>query len=301
MTPNDPPRFRNLAAADGVVAAELLAGASPAPRRAPSAAAVGAAWNTPEAGFVAVDGSGLAALATVHLGPSIYTGDDWAHIEDFVVRGGDEEPLTGALLRHTLRALTARGFPQASIGMPTGQEWLAGEARAAGLVEELQYMGRDRLDEVSAVVPPGLAVRAAHDGDAARLSDLVGVFAREFGYPSAAHPATVTDYLGRHNTGCLIAEYGDEAAGFVATSTPFSLHYGGLSLMIDDLVVLPELRRRGIAAALVERALECASERGCTVARLWMQPEAPAARGFYAALGFTDFGQVLMLPTADGH
>ena len=69
--------------------------------------------------------------------------------------------------------------------------------------------------------------------------------------------------------------------------------------MIDDLVVRPELRRRGIARALVETTLSWAVARDCAVARLWMQAGDAAARAFYASLGFADDGCVLMLPAPD--
>jgi GNAT superfamily N-acetyltransferase len=301
VTPHDQPRFRDLVAADAAAGVELLAGASPAPRRAPSATAVGAAWSTRGAGF-AVDDGGLAALATLLLTPSIYTGTDWAHIEDVVARAGAEARLARPLLEHALQELEARDFPQVSVGVPAGQEWLAAEARAMGLSEELRSMSRavpDGSDVTGSALPAGLTIRAAHDGDATALSGLIALFAAEFGHPSAADATTVVDFLRRDGTGCLIAEYGDVAAGFVATSTPFSLRYGGLTLMIDDLVVRPELRRRGIGRALVKRTLAWAAARDCAAARLWMEADDATARAFYTSLGFADDGHVLM-PPAEG-
>lgn len=301
MTLHDRPRFRDLVAADAAAGVKLLAGASPAPRRVSSATVVGTAWNTHEAGFAA-DDDGLAALATLQLTPSIYAGTDWAHIEDVAVRTGSEMRLARPLLEHALRGLEARDYPQVSVGIPAGQEWLAGEARALGLSEELRYMSRAVPDATGAhedALPASLTIRAARASDAGALSELIALFAAEFGHPSAADTGTVVDFLRRDGTGCLVAALGDGAAGFVATSTPFSLHYGGLTLMIDDLVVRPELRRRGIARALVERTLVWAAAQDCTAVRLWMQPDDARARAFYASLGFADDGCVLMRPAPD--
>ncbi len=304
MTPR-PVDFRGLTSGDAAAALALLAGARPAPMVTASAEATAAAWSAPGAGFAAIDQDrGLTALATLHLAPSIYTGADWAHIEDVVVRSTVGAQLTEPLLRHARTELAARGFPQTSVGIPPGQEWLAVAARAAGFVDELLYMSRGALGDLRdrvptgwrSAVPAGLSVRAAHDGDAAALDELVAVFARDFGYPSGADTATVRDFLGRPNTGAMIAELEGEPAGFIATSSAFSLHHGGPTLMLDDLFVRPEARRRGIARALVEGSLESAAARGATTARLWMQGDDEVARRFYASLGFSADGHVLMLP-----
>jgi hypothetical protein len=46
----------------------------------------------------------------------------------------------------------------------------------------------------------------------------------------------------------------------------------------------------------VEGSLESAAARGATTARLWMQGDDEVARRFYASLGFSADGHVLMLP-----
>jgi ribosomal protein S18 acetylase RimI-like enzyme len=302
--------YRDLTEDDAAAALGLLAGASPAPRRTPGEPTVAGAWRAPGAGIAAVDdGGALAALATLQLTPSIYTGGDWAHLEDCVVRAGDEEGLAPQLLAHVVAEMTRRGFPHMSVGLPPGQEWLVPPARAAGFTDELTYMGRSRLGDVRSAPLPQATVRGACvagaasadacAADAGALGRLVAAFADEFGHPSAADATTVAAFLDRPDTGCLIAEHEGRAVGFIATSAPFSLHYGGPTVMIDDLVVLPERRRRGIARALVERALEDAAAHRCTVARLWMKPDDAVARGFYESLGFTECGRVLMTPAED--
>lgn len=61
---------------------------------------------------------------------------------------------------------------------------------------------------------------------------------------------------------CLIAEDGDEAAGF-ALYFPIYSTWRGPSLHLEDLFVQPSHRGRGIGKALLSRVAAIAMERGC--------------------------------------
>ncbi|MDY0088581.1 MAG: GNAT family N-acetyltransferase [Coriobacteriia bacterium] len=76
----------------------------------------------------------------------------------------------------------------------------------------------------------------------------------------------------------------------VATATGVVCHglYGGLDtyLVIEDVVVDPRYRRRGVASALVEELEQSARHRECRQMIVLSESVRFDAHGLYAALGF---------------
>lgn len=72
--------------------------------------------------------------------------------------------------------------------------------------------------------------------------------------------------------------------------------YGGFSLAADEaeiltVAVVPEMRRRGIARALMERMLADAADLGAAVMYLDVRESNEGARALYRVLGFEEIGQ----------
>jgi GNAT superfamily N-acetyltransferase len=90
---------------------------------------------------------------------------------------------------------------------------------------------------------------------------------------------------------CLIAEVDAAPAGFALFFTSYSTWLGKPGIWLEDLFVLPEVRRQGLGTALLRRLGELAAER-CS-GRLewsvldWNQP----AIDFYASLGAQVMGE----------
>lgn len=59
-------------------------------------------------------------------------------------------------------------------------------------------------------------------------------------------------------------------------------------VFVDELLVLPEFRRQGVARALLARVEQLAREGGWAGVRLLARPENEAARRLYAQLGYTE-------------
>ncbi|MSU91038.1 GNAT family N-acetyltransferase [Rhodobacteraceae bacterium 2CG4] len=85
--------------------------------------------------------------------------------------------------------------------------------------------------------------------------------------------------------------------GFVLTAGPDDALEGGLAasasygwLLIKALWVAPACRRTGLGRRLMARAEREGRASGCHSA--WLDTSNPAARDFYLALGFTQFGRL---------
>ena len=90
---------------------------------------------------------------------------------------------------------------------------------------------------------------------------------------------------------CLIAEADGAPTGFALFFTTYSTWLGKPGIWLEDLIVLPEVRRQGLGTALLRRLGELTAERG--YGRLewsvldWNQP----AIDFYASLGAQVMGE----------
>jgi GNAT superfamily N-acetyltransferase len=80
----------------------------------------------------------------------------------------------------------------------------------------------------------------------------------------------------------LVAEWGGEIAGVAVLTFHQTLH--GWHATLDDMVVAPARRRRGLGAALVQAAVHLARARGCVALHV-ISPH-DAARDFLMAGGF---------------
>jgi ribosomal protein S18 acetylase RimI-like enzyme len=132
--------------------------------------------------------------------------------------------------------------------------------------------------------PPALRIRAASAKDekvVRRLS--ADAWA---GAPEAflSHADDVAQLLCGEGRLALLAEWEGRPAGYLA-----AVQLGG-ALGIEELAVLPELRRTGIGRALVARAL-----RGGGAALLSVGEGNAEARGLYRSLGFEKTARLLVM------
>jgi GNAT superfamily N-acetyltransferase len=83
----------------------------------------------------------------------------------------------------------------------------------------------------------------------------------------------------------LIAEAGEEAAGFALFFHNYSTFLGRRGLYLEDLFVFPTHRGRGIGRALMARLAELAIERNCGRFEWWVLDWNEPAIRFYESLG----------------
>jgi GNAT superfamily N-acetyltransferase len=85
----------------------------------------------------------------------------------------------------------------------------------------------------------------------------------------------------------------EEAVGFVQIFQVYSTVRLGLSLILEDLFVVPSARRMGVATRLLQRALEFARDVGAMEMFLETAKDNIAARDAYERAGWTREGRFL--------
>ncbi len=133
---------------------------------------------------------------------------------------------------------------------------------------------------------PERIIRAARQSDAAAIVELLA----ELGFPTTAPEAELRlrrSLSGDHG-GVLVLEIEGRVVG-LASYQLFSLIYRSQpQCRITALVVLSEVRRRGLARALVGAIEARAREAGCFRLELTTRPGRSGALPFYSALGFEE-------------
>ncbi|HXG40075.1 MAG TPA: GNAT family N-acetyltransferase [Candidatus Limnocylindrales bacterium] len=153
-------------------------------------------------------------------------------------------------------------------------------------------MRRPTVDPPPADLPPGLVVRPAQPGDYARIVAADDEAFRDHWAHTVASEAEVARILGDPRTDprlWQIAWAGDEVAGLVLVSLgPVDLAGSADRLgWLDSVAVRRPWRRRGLASALVARALSALGERGVVEAALLVDADNPSgAVRLYERLGF---------------
>lgn len=111
-------------------------------------------------------------------------------------------------------------------------------------------------------------------------------------YERLAHEAVVSEadireslFGDRPAAEVLIAEVGEDAAGFALFFHNYSTFLGRRGLYLEDLFVFPAHRGRGIGGALMRRLAQLAIERDCGRFEWWVLDWNESAIRFYESLG----------------
>ena len=91
-----------------------------------------------------------------------------------------------------------------------------------------------------------------------------------------------------------LAEREGRAEAILLANEIVSVEHGGLALWIEELYVVPEARRGGIARALLARVCERARERAIRTIELEVVPTQAPAFALYRALGFEEVRRTRM-------
>jgi GNAT superfamily N-acetyltransferase len=134
-----------------------------------------------------------------------------------------------------------------------------------------------------------LVIRAAGRGDGAALHAMVRALAVSHGHQDdfAARPDDYEAFLGDPQAinGAFLAFWEAAPAGCAIWARSYSTFRGRETLYLEDLSVLPDYRRRGIARALLKAVAGFAVGRGLPAVSWLMMGWNEGARKLYEAAG----------------
>jgi ribosomal protein S18 acetylase RimI-like enzyme len=133
-----------------------------------------------------------------------------------------------------------------------------------------------------------ISIRHASAADAAVIADLIGEMARAFGGEREMDESYVPVFLSHPGTAILLAEAGGDAVGLLACGIKPNLYHGGSAGIVEELVVRPAYRRRGVGEALLRHALDLLEDAGCVEVALSTDLGNQGAQALYRRVGLAD-------------
>ncbi len=91
---------------------------------------------------------------------------------------------------------------------------------------------------------------------------------------------------GKTGGAVFLAEYDGSPAGMVNLQKIVSTAAGGFSVLLEDLYVVPEMRRNGVGTVLLQEAIRWGREEGSLRIQLGADVRNKPAISFYTAKGF---------------
>jgi len=138
----------------------------------------------------------------------------------------------------------------------------------------------------------------ARDGDLPQLVELLGIlFAQEAELspdPDKQRLALELILTQPSRARIYVARVGARVVGMAALHLAISTAEGGTAAWLEDCVVHPDYRRRGIGAALLGHVLEQARALGATRVTLLTDGDNARAQALYRRLGFAPSSMLAM-------
>jgi GNAT superfamily N-acetyltransferase len=132
-------------------------------------------------------------------------------------------------------------------------------------------------------------MRKASQDDIERLVTLMGEFYAEGGYPLERGRAArvFVDLVANERLGQVwLIEAESHAVGHLVVTLCFSMEFGGMIAIVDDLYVQPAYRGRGLATAALAEARGWCAGRGIRAMKVETGPDNAAAQAVYRRAGF---------------
>lgn len=125
-------------------------------------------------------------------------------------------------------------------------------------------------------------IRPALASDEFALFTLVNQLHASISVEKAQFEAVFTTVLREPYHCCLVIETNSEVVGYASGYRHVNLASGGQVAFLDEIVINPALRGRGLGRCLMTAFERWASEHGCKLVAL----ATGGARGFYQQLGY---------------
>lgn len=129
-----------------------------------------------------------------------------------------------------------------------------------------------------------LTIRPAEPGDTEAVFDLLIQFVTSYLPQREAFERHYPSLIASDHSVFLVGAIDDQVVGYALGSIALTLYANGPVLELQELMVAPECRRRGIGGRLVGATLEQALTAGCAEATVPTR----RAKDFYVRLGFEE-------------
>ena len=127
-------------------------------------------------------------------------------------------------------------------------------------------------------------VRSARDGDAGGVAILAAELAQSFTFFVEKFELSYPALLSSGDACLLVAAEGDQCLGYLLGFRHLTFYANGPVGWVEEILVRPECRGRGLGRALMSAFEQWATEHDCTLIALATRRAAP----FYRALGYED-------------
>jgi GNAT superfamily N-acetyltransferase len=127
-------------------------------------------------------------------------------------------------------------------------------------------------------------IRRARDGDAGAVAILAAELAQSFAFSAEKFELSYPALLSAGDACLLVAAESDECLGYVLGFRHLTFYANGPVGWVEEILVRPERRGRGLGRALMSAFEQWATEHDCTLVALATRRAAP----FYRALGYED-------------
>jgi ribosomal protein S18 acetylase RimI-like enzyme len=145
------------------------------------------------------------------------------------------------------------------------------------------------------MIAANIKIRPARNEDIESLTGLLEelfTIEADFSPDTSRQSAGLRLLLQKRDAVILVAESGGKVVGMCTIQVVISTAEGGLSGVLEDMIVARDARRQGIGRALLQAAESWAEERGLTRLQLLAESENEAALAFYFKMGWQGTGLV---------
>ncbi|MGH3298219.1 MAG: GNAT family N-acetyltransferase [Trebonia sp.] len=129
-----------------------------------------------------------------------------------------------------------------------------------------------------------MEVRPAEAGDVAAVAELAAELAQSFAFSPESFRASYPPLLADPAARLLLAADGPQVIGYLLGFRHLTFYANGPVAWVEEVVVRPRDRGRGVGAALMSAFEQWAAGQGCTLVALATRRAAP----FYRALGYEE-------------
>ncbi|MFH1221095.1 MAG: GNAT family N-acetyltransferase [Candidatus Eisenbacteria bacterium] len=134
----------------------------------------------------------------------------------------------------------------------------------------------------------GVEIRNAHSSDTSAIARLIGELVEGLEETSPTTETYVRQYMSSPTSTILLAEDGGSVVGLLSYSIRPDLYHAGPTCLIEELVVLPSARDKGIGSMLMDRLISVLRETGCIEVSVSTMPDNQGAIRFYRRHGLVD-------------